>query len=120
MRPEDVDVQGHVNNVTYLRWVQDVAVAHWLSVAGEKVLDEYTWVVTRHEIDYKQGAFEGDELTVATWVGECSRITWDRHTEITRKGALIVQARTVWCFLAKNSMRPVRIGDEIAALLTDE
>ena len=27
--PSDIDGLGHVNNVVYVRWVQDVAVAHW-------------------------------------------------------------------------------------------
>lgn len=116
---EEVDIQGHVNNVMYLKWVQDVAVAHWLSVAGEDVQEKFTWFVTRHEIDYKREAFEGDELTATTWVGERTRITWDRHTEITRNGQLVAQARTVWCLLSKESMRPVRIGDQVVELLTD-
>src|SRR5580765_5546109 len=29
----DIDEQGHVNNVVYLRWIQDVAVAHWRKAA---------------------------------------------------------------------------------------
>ena len=117
---DEVDVQGHVNNVTYLRWVQDVAVAHWLAVAGGDIQERFTWFVTRHEIDYKLEAFEGDELTATTWVGERTRITWDRHTEITRNGQLVSKAKTVWCLLARETMRPVRIGDEIVGLLTDD
>ena len=30
IKATDIDLLGHVNNVVYLRWVQDVAVAHWL------------------------------------------------------------------------------------------
>ena len=33
IEPADIDQLGHVNNVTYLRWVQEAAVAHWKSAA---------------------------------------------------------------------------------------
>ena len=53
VRREDIDVQGHVNNVAFVRWIQDIAVAHWFSIANEAIRTKYTWVVLRHEIDYK-------------------------------------------------------------------
>ena len=66
----DIDAQGHVNNVAYVRWIQDVAVAHWFSEASEEMREKFSWVVIRHEIDYKKQAFENEEITVTTWVGE--------------------------------------------------
>ena len=118
VKASDLDEQGHVNNVTYLRWIQDVAVAHWLSVAGEDVLSRYTWVVTRHEIDYKREAFEGDEITVETCVGERTRVTWDRHTKITSGEKLLAEARTVWCLVERERGRPAKITDDILLLLS--
>lgn len=118
VKASDLDVQGHVNNVTYLRWVQDVAVAHWLEVSGEEIRDKYTWVVTRHEIDYKREAYEGDEIEARTWVGKRTKVTWDRHTEIRRGEDLIVEARTVWCLLDRDRMRPAKISEEIESLLS--
>ena len=72
--PGDIDQMGHVNNVVYLRWVQDVAVAHWLAAAPTVDLDKLLWVVIRHEIDYKQPAFLGDEIIARTWVGTATRL----------------------------------------------
>ena len=118
VKASDLDEQGHVNNVTYLKWVQEVAVAHWLSVAGESVLEKYTWVVTRHEIDYKREAFEGDEITARTWVGSRTKVTWDRHTEIRRGEQLLVEAKTVWCLIDRGRKRPARISEEIGSLLS--
>ena len=31
--PGDIDEQNHVNNTVYLRWVQEVATAHWRATA---------------------------------------------------------------------------------------
>jgi acyl-CoA thioester hydrolase len=65
----DIDELGHVNNTVYLRWVQDVATAHWRSVALAGHIDRYIWVVTRHEIDYLRATLAGEVLTLTTWVG---------------------------------------------------
>ncbi|QQS41599.1 MAG: acyl-CoA thioesterase [Acidobacteriota bacterium] len=118
VKASDLDVQGHVNNVTYLQWVQDVAVAHWLEVSSEEIRDRFTWVVIRHEIDYKREAYEGDDIEARTWVGKRTKVTWDRHTEIRRGEDLIVKARTVWCLLDRERMRPAKISEEIESLLS--
>jgi hypothetical protein len=49
----DIDEQNHVNNTVYLRWVQDVATAHWRAIASPEAQQMIGWVVLRHEIDYK-------------------------------------------------------------------
>ena len=113
----DIDAQGHVNNVAYVKWIQDVAVAHWLSVTTERTREKYTWIVTRHEIDYKRQTFAGEEVTATTWVGEPTRISWERFTEITRGESLLVKARSVWCLIDRETSRPTRITSELKELL---
>src|SRR5712671_6746068 len=51
--PGDIDEQNHVNNTVYLRWVQEVATAHWQAIASSEAQGGIGWVVLRHEIDYK-------------------------------------------------------------------
>ena len=114
---EDIDEQRHVNNVAFVRWIQNVAVAHWFSVAMEEVREKYTWVVLRHEIDYKKQAFENDKITTTTWVGEPTRISWERFTEITRGEDLLVKARSVWCLIDRETLKPTRITSELKELL---
>ena len=62
----DIDELNHVNNVVYVRWVQDVATAHWMSTATEEVRNAYSWVLIRHEIDYLGQAFLGDRIIGTT------------------------------------------------------
>lgn len=59
--PEDIDEMGHVNNVVYLRWVQEAATAHWMNNAPEELHSKYAWVVLRHEIDYVSAAVLNDK-----------------------------------------------------------
>jgi acyl-CoA thioester hydrolase len=112
-----LDEQRHVNNVVYVQWIQDVAVAHWLSVIDEETREKYTWFLLRHEIDYKLQAFESDIITVTTWVGKATRITWERFTEIKRGDDLLIKAKSIWCLIDRNKNKPSRIGKEIKQLL---
>ena len=109
----DIDEQGHVNNVAYLRWIQEVAVAHWRHAATEEQIRIFSWVVVRHEIDYKKPAFENDDITVSTWVGEWTNVTCERFTEIHRGDELLVKGRTVWCLIDRETGKPARIRAEL-------
>ena len=115
VREEDIDGLGHVNNVVYLSWIQDVAKAHWLSVASPEQIAETVWVVVRHELDYERPAHLGDEIIARTWVGDATPTTWDSHTEIVRKDddQILARARSVYCPLNARSMRPRRLDDAL-------
>ena len=118
----DIDQLGHVNNVTYLRWVQDVAVAHWQSVAPAVEQARLLWVVMRHEIDYKQAAYLNDAIVARTWVGTASRLRFERHTELLRASDrnLLARARTVWCPLDAQTGKPVSVSDQVRAAFSVE
>jgi acyl-CoA thioester hydrolase len=110
---------GHVNNVAFVRYVQDAAAAHWLSLAPADLQAAFDWVVRKHEIEYLKPGRPDDELVVRTWVGAPNGATWDRFTEIERPAdrALLVKARTVWVLLDAASGRPRRIDARIAGVL---
>jgi len=113
--PGDIDEQNHVNNTVYLRWIQDVATAHWRAVASPKAQETIGWVVLRHEIDYKGPATLGDEVVLRTWVGKATRLTFERFTEVRRNrdGRLLSEARTLWCPIDVQTGRPVRVSAEV-------
>ena len=114
-RPEDIDALGHVNNIVYVRWIQDVASAHWRAITSPDERAEIVWVVVRHEIDYEAAARLGDALVGRTFIGETSAATCIRHTEIARPGdgRTLVRARTTWCSVDPASGRPRRIPEAI-------
>jgi acyl-CoA thioester hydrolase len=115
--PEHIDELGHVNNAVWVQWIQQVAVAHWDSVAPRAHKDAYYWVVVRHEIDYLRAAFAGDRITARTWVGEAPKgARFDRHVEFTgTDGKLCVRSRTDWAIIDKASGRPIRVPPEVVA-----
>ncbi len=117
VEPADIDELGHVNNVAYLRWVQDVAVAHWRAVAAAEDQARLRWLVVRHEIDYKHPAFLGDRIVAKTWVGTASRIRFERHTELLRTTdrCLLAKARTLWCPIDAATGKPISVGPDVRA-----
>lgn len=119
VQPADIDQLGHVNNVTYVRWVQDIAVAHWNASAPEADKARLWWVVLRHEIDYKAPAFAGDVLVVRTWVGQAAGLRFERHTEFECEGRIIVKARTLWCPIDAVSGRPAQVSAEVRARFSE-
>jgi acyl-CoA thioester hydrolase len=117
VQPADIDGQNHVNNTVYLRWVQDVATAHWKSLASVDAREAIGWVVLRHEIDYKMPGNLGDEILLRTWVGGASRLKFERFTEIRRKNdnKLLAQARTVWVPIDSQTGKPTRVSADVRA-----
>ena len=115
-RPEHIDELGHVNNAVWVQWIQDVALAHWYSVATGAHQEAYFWVVVRHEIDYLRPAFDGDTLTGRTWVGEAPKgARFDRHIEFTgTDGKVRVRSKTTWAIIDKATGRPLRVPAEVA------
>jgi acyl-CoA thioester hydrolase len=115
---KDIDNLNHVNNVVYLQWVQDVASAHWDTVATDELKNKYSWVVLRHEIDYRNPAYLGDQLLVKTWVSSCEGVRSVRHVEFYQasSGVLVSETKTTWCLLDAQTMRPRRIESDIVSI----
>ena|SRR5450432_3391179 len=114
----DIDELDHVNNIVYLRWVQESASAHWAQLSNEAINQKYIWVVMRHEIDYLQPALPGDEIMVQTWVGKNEGAKSERHTQLynAASGKKLSEAITTWCLLDAVSKRPKRIEADILSL----
>jgi acyl-CoA thioester hydrolase len=120
VQPADIDQQKHVNNTVYLRWVQDVATAHWEARAPAAAREAIGWVVLRHEIDYKTAACLGDEIVLRTWVGEATRITFERFTEMRRRsdGEFLAKGWTLWVPVNTATGKPTRVPSEVRALFS--
>jgi acyl-CoA thioester hydrolase len=100
-----------------VKWIQDVAVAHWHAVAAPEHAQAYIWVVTRHEIDYRGNVVEGETVTALTWVPEPPRgARFDRYMKFTgADGKVRVEAKTTWAILDRASGRLIRVPTDVAA-----
>jgi len=98
-----LDVNGHVNNLEYLRWMQLAAVLH-SDVQGctrATIAEGATWVVRTHHVEYLRPAFAGEHVVVLTWVSDFHRVKSLRKYRIIRieDKALLVEGETDWVFV---------------------
>ncbi|MGH6659450.1 MAG: acyl-CoA thioesterase, partial [Sphingomicrobium sp.] len=101
----------------WVQWIQDVAVAHWDSVADPAHKDAYFWVVVRHEIDYLRPAHDGDLVIARTWIADAPKgARSTRVMEFTGPGGqLCVRSRTDWAIIDKALGRPIRVPAQVVA-----
>lgn len=118
--PSDViDENGHVNNVAYVQWMQDVAVEHYASIGGiEAQGNGATWFVREHKIEYLLPAFAGEEIEIKTWVENVRRVRSLRKYEFVRKsdGRILVKGETDWVFVDAKTGRPLPIPKEVSSV----
>lgn len=115
------DLNEHVNNVEYVRMMQEAAIAHVDEVGWptEKLREEgLTWVVREHRIGYRKPCFAGEAVSLYTWVHDFQRFRSRRRYRFVREsdGALLAEAETEWVFLDFRRGRPSAIPAEFQAL----
>lgn len=114
--PDDIDFMGHVNNARYLNWVQDAVVAHWQKLAPPQAVAEHLWVALKHEITYRKPAFIDDEV-IASVVLESIKGARAFYATIVKRGEeVLAEVKSSWCCIDASTLRPARIGEEIATL----
>ncbi|MCK5677461.1 MAG: acyl-CoA thioesterase, partial [Flavobacteriaceae bacterium] len=118
VQKNEIDSLNHVNNVVYLQWVNDISGVHWKILSNDILNKKYFWVAIRHEIDYVNQAFLGDEITVYTWVGESKGVKSIRNVHIYKEGVLLVKAKTTWCLIDAKTNKLTRIQQDILDVLT--
>jgi len=116
-----IDENGHVNNVTYVQWMQDIAVEHYSSIGGVEVQGQNaTWVVREHKIEYLFPAFAGEEMEIRTWVENIRRVRSLRKYEFLRKsdGKMLVRGETDWVFVDVKTGAPRAVPVEVAKIFS--
>jgi acyl-CoA thioester hydrolase len=115
--PDDIDELGHVNNAVWVRWIQEVATAHWHAVAAPDHIATYVWVVVRHEIDYLGNVGAGESVTARTWISDPPKgARFDRNMEFTTAaGKVVVRAKTTWALIDRASGRIARVPVDLSA-----
>lgn len=117
--PQAIDANGHVNNVVYVQWMQDLAVEHYTSVSGlEAQGAEATWVAHEHRVRYLAQAREGDTIEARTWVETMRRVRSKRRYLFVKAddGKTLVEGETDWAFVDAKTGLPRPIPEAVTAV----
>jgi len=71
VKESDIDELGHANNKAYLDWSMEAAWRHSESLGlkpEDYIAMDCAMVARRHELNYLVPTFEGDQLTICTWI----------------------------------------------------
>ncbi len=117
---EVVDRNRHVNNVAYVKWMQDAALLHSAATGCTRMTEAIgaTWVARMHRIEYLSPAFAGDAITLLTWVADFRKVRSLRRYRFVRAQdqKVLAQGETDWVFIDVSTRRPRAIPAEIANL----
>jgi len=115
-----IDANGHVNNVQYVQWMQDAAIAHSEELGWPQ--ERYaqigrTWIIRSHTIEYLHSAYAGDAITVFTWVSALQKIRSLRKFKFYRPSddTVLATAATLFIFCDLQTGSPVSIPKEAQA-----
>ena len=116
-----IDENGHVSNVVYVQWMQEIAIEHYQSISGMNIMQPFgaTWVVREHRIEYFLPAFAGEEIEIKTWIETIRRVTSLHQYEFVRKldGKILVRGETDWVLVDIKTGSPRAIPDEVSSVL---
>lgn len=113
-----IDINGHVNNVQYVQWMQDAAMAH--SAAQGWPQERYaaigrTWIIRSHAIEYHHSAYLGEPIVILTWVTDFRKFRSLRKYKFIRSGdgVVLATAETLFIFCDLLTGKPMTIPPEV-------
>ena len=115
VKPEHIDVLGHVNNVVYVQWMQDVASAHieTLGVGLDQYLEmKHAMVAVEHHVQYRKAAMLDDDIILRTWLYEINALYSFRQYAFfkAKDQSLLFTGNTKWACIEIASGRPKRMS----------
>lgn len=112
---DDLDELNHVNNMRYIKWVNEIAKSNWEQIATATIKDSFFWVLLSHYIEYKQAAYLNDTILLRTYVTKTEGVKSTRIVEVYNKSTskLLAKSETNWCLINKKTQKPARVTTEI-------
>lgn len=113
IEPVDIDFMGHVNNASYLKWVQEAVLSHWRGIAPPDAVAAHLWVALKHEITYRKPAFLDDQVVATVLLEKIHGASAFYQTVIRRGEEVLAEVRSRWCCLDAVTQRPTRLAATI-------
>lgn len=113
IEPADIDFMGHVNNASYLKWVQDAVLSHWRHLAPPEAVASHLWVALKHEITYRRPAFLDDNVIATVILERVQGASAFYETIIKRGEDVLAEVKSRWCCLDARTLKPARLAKSL-------
>lgn len=113
VNPADIDFMGHVNNASYLKWVQDAVLSHWHKLAPAEAAAGLAWVALKHEITYRKPTFLDDEVIATVLLEKVQGARAFYQTVIRRGEEVLAEVRSSWCCIDARTLKPARLANSV-------
>lgn len=110
---DDIDFMGHVNNASYLKWVQEAVISHWQHLAPVEAVAEHLWVALKHEITYRRPAFLDDDVVATVLLEKVHGARAFYETIIKRGTEVLAEVKSSWCCIDASTHRPTRLTQHV-------
>ncbi|KKW90997.1 MULTISPECIES: acyl-CoA thioesterase [Sphingobium] len=110
---DDIDFMGHVNNASYLKWVQAAVLDHWRAFAPTEAVTQHLWVALKHEITYRKPTFLHDDVIATVLLEKVQGARAFYETVIRRGEEVLAEVKSSWCCLDAVTLRPARLAREV-------
>ena len=115
---DHLDFNDHVNNLIFLQWALAISREHWLAKITKEIDETFFWMVRTHHVEYRKQAFLGDQLTVQTYVAGYRGPFSDRIVKVYKEEDLLVEVKTNWCLIERQTQKLRRVPTEIQELFS--
>ncbi len=109
----DIDFMGHVNNASYLKWVQAAVLDHWRALAPAEIAAQHLWVALKHEITYRKPAFLEDDVIATVLLEKVHGARAFYETVIRRGEEVLAEVKSSWCCIDAATLRPARLAQDV-------
>ena len=113
IEPADIDFMGHVNNASYLKWVQAAVLSHWQRLAPSDAVAQHLWVALKHEITYRRPAFLDDEVIATVILERVQGASAFYDTVIRRGEEILAEVKSRWCCVDAETLKPRRLTQAV-------
>lgn len=112
-----IDFVGHVNNIVYLQWLENVRVK-LLEEAGLPIIDltekhQVFPVLSKSAIRYRKPFFLNNTVNIKVWISQLYNASFDLEFRfLNENNELCATAAQTCLFVDKKTMRPIRLPKE--------
>ncbi|KQT16349.1 thioesterase [Chryseobacterium sp. Leaf404] len=108
---EYIDANNHVNNVQYVKWVEEIASEHWDTVKEKLGFPHDIWMLLDHHIQYRKQVYLGNYLTIKTYPKPPEGIRQPRKVEFYCNDVLVAESLTLWVFIDHETQKIKKLDE---------